>query len=193
MRKLILIVFITFSSFAFSQVSEKILNDNFLTLLESTQACYLITFEDINTKEVKEICILDDDFIKAFEIENNIIHDENKCCDYLERYFNSTNLIKKNGSRNFKFKNPESLEILNEYYISNNQLNEFKKRVDINSIIRNFKSGRNLDINMDEVNDKDIMNYAYLLSKNGFQINHFLDNCFGGNSLLCSNCKKNKK
>ncbi|MEO5776416.1 MAG: hypothetical protein ABIQ27_05905 [Flavobacterium sp.] len=190
MKKLIFIVFITFSNLIFSQVSEKILNDNFLNLLESDQACYLINFEDLNTNEIKEICILDNAFISAFEIENNIIHDETKCCDYLERYFYATNLIKKNGSRNFKFKNPKSLEILNENYISYDELNEFNKRLTINLIIQNFKKGENLSINIADDDYKYINYYGYLLSKEGFQINYFLFNCFGPNNLFCSNCQK---
>lgn len=193
MKKLLLIAAILFANLMNSQASEEVLNANFMKLLEAGPSLFLITFEDLNTHQTKEIAILDRDLTDAYQLEHQITYGTGMMLTE-EMCFKTMQLMKKNGSRHFKFSNPKSLEILNRNYVSDAELKKFSKKVNIDAMIKNFKTGKDTSIDFDNQPYTSVNYYGYLLSKAGFQINYFLFNCFGGNSLYCSNCpeKPNK-
>ena len=125
--------FIAFTNLIFCQVSEKILNDNFIKSLTIYETVYLIEYKNLNTNEIREIAIDDWDFHEAYIIENNILLPEE--LEPLDKFFNVSDLIKNNNSRYFEFKNSKALEILNKNYISNDKLILFEKKHDIQNVI----------------------------------------------------------
>lgn len=190
MRKAIIILYLILSTPSIGQVDEKKLTENFMDLLNTNHSLYLINFENLKTHEIKEICIMDYDFIEAFEIEHKIsFRDSVDNSDADESYFKATAYIKKNGSRNFGFENPRSLEILNSFYISDTEMQEFKKRIDVEKLVNSVKKEENWFLDINEDNYKDEIKYAFILSQFGFQIG-YLQECFGSNGLFCQSCLK---
>lgn len=167
------------------------MNENFYKCLNTYETYYLITYTNLNNNIVREICITDDDFIKAIEIENNIsFRDSLKTNDPFEYYFSAEKFIKKNGSRHFKFNKAESLELLDQCFISEEEMNDFEKRTNIKLLLENIKNKKNWFLETTTENYKDEKIYAFLLSKAGYIIG-YTHQCFGLIGLICSNCNEN--
>lgn len=182
------------SNLMFGQASEKVMNDNFLKLLNTNRAVYLVKFWNLNTNEIKEICIEDYDFIEAYEIEHKTSFKDSvkSNSQSYEWYFKAVDFIKSNNSRTFSFQNTKSIEILNSYYISDEDITEFKKAINMKLLLESIKNDENWFLDIDENNYKDKMKYAFILSQYGFQIGYF-NECSGPIGLFCMNCISEKK
>lgn len=182
MKKIIFLLFFSLSNLIYSQVDEKILYDNFITSVNTwngeEQIYLLINFKDLNNNLIKEICIIKSELRNALAYEYSI--SENEAHTKLENY----------KSQYFEFKNIDAITILNKYYYSENQFNEFKKNVNIDKIVNDIKTKKNWFLDLDDLNSKENL-YASLLSKKGFIINITFQ-CFGQSGLWCLSCLENK-
>ncbi|WP_298392937.1 hypothetical protein [Flavobacterium sp.] len=182
MKKIIFLLFFSLSNLIYSQVDEKILLDNFITSVNTWNGeehiYVLINFKDLNTNLIKEICIIKSELRNALACEYSI--SKNEAYTKLENY----------KSQNFEFKNIDAITILNRYYYSENQFNEFKKNVNIDKIVNDIETKKNWFLDLDDLNSKENL-YASLLSKKGYIINITFQ-CFGQSGLWCLSCLENK-
>lgn len=182
MKRILVIFYFTFSNLIYSQVSEKMLYDNFIKSVNTWNGedyiYVLINFKDLSNNSIKEICIQKSDLKKAIEYEYTISKVE--AHSKLENY----------KTRNFEFKNLEAISILNRYYYSENEFNEFIKNVTIDGIINDLKTKENWFLDLDDLKSNENL-YAYFLTKRGFIINITFE-CFGQSGLWCVSCQENK-
>jgi hypothetical protein len=140
MKKIILLLFFNLSNLIYSQVDEKILHDNFITSVNTWNGeehiYLLINFKDLNSNLTKEICIQKSDLRNALAYEHTI--SKNEAHTKLENY----------KSRYFEFKNTDAIAILNKYYYSEKEINEFKKNVNIDNIVNDLKTKENWFLNL---------------------------------------------
>lgn len=180
MKKIIFILLFNLPNLIYSQVDEKILHDNFIKSVKTWNGeehiYLLINFKDLNSNLTREICIQKSNLRYALAKEHNISINEARII--LENY----------KSRYFEFKNIDAIAILNKYYYFKNEINDFKKNVNINAIVKELKTKENWFLDLQDINFKENL-YALLLTKRGFIINITFD-CFGQSGLWCVSCQK---
>lgn len=182
MKKIILFLFFSLSNSIYSQVDEKILYDNFITSVNTWNGeehiYLLINFKDLNSNLTKEICIQKSDLNDALAYEHTIFKNE------------AHTKLENHKSRYFEFKNIDAITILNKYYYSENEINEFKKNVNIDKIVNDIKTKKNWFLDLEDMNFKENL-YALLLTKRDLIINITFQ-CFGQSGLWCLSCLENK-
>lgn len=180
MKKIILLIFFNLSNLVYSQVDEKTLQNNFITSVNTWNGeeyiYLLINFKDLNNNLIKEICIMKSDLRDALAYEYAI--SKNEAHTKLENY----------KSRYFDFKSIDAIAILNKYYYSEKEINEFKKNVNVDNIVNDLKTKENWFLDLDDLNSKENL-YALFLTKRGFIINITFQ-CFGQSGLWCVSCQK---
>lgn len=180
MKKIILFLFFSLSNFIYCQVNEKILHDNFIKSVETWNGeeniYLLINFKDLNINLTKEICIQKSDLRDALAYEYTI--SKNEAHTKLENY----------KSRYFEFKNLDAITILNKYYYSENEINDFKKNVNVDIIVNDLKTKENWFLYLDNINSRENL-YALILTKIGLIINISYE-CFAPSGLWCISCQK---
>lgn len=182
MKKIILFLFFSLSNLIYSQVNEKILLDNFIksvkTWNDERYIYLLINFKDLNCNLTREICIKKSDLRYALAKEHTISMNEAQI------------MLGNYNSRYFEFKNIDAIAILNKYYYFKNEINDFKKNVNIDAIAKELKTKENWFLDLQDINFKENL-YALLLTRKGFIINITFD-CFGQSGLWCISCLENK-
>ena len=177
MKSLFILFFIAFANLIFSQENNSVLQANFIrAMITSNEIFIIINVKDLNTKETKEVCTTNEDLRNATEIEKSISYDE------------AFKLLQRNKSRDFEFKNKESLEIFILNYFSKIDLLKFEKEFEIDDLIKSINKTWNLDYDKTK---ETIYLYAYSLSKKGLLIG-LSQECFGINGLWCVSCQENK-
>ncbi len=180
MKKIILFLFFSQSNLIHGQVDEKILHTNFITSVKKWNGeeniYLLINFKDLNTNLAKEICIIKSDLRDALASEFAI--SKNEAHKKLQNY----------KSRYFEFKSIDAIAILNKYYYSEKEINEFKKNVNIDKTFNDLKTKENWFLDLDDLNSKENL-YALFLTKRGFIINISFE-CFAPSGLWCISCQK---
>lgn len=182
MKKIIFFLFFSLSNFIYSQVDEKTLHENFIKSVKTWNGeehiYLLINFKDLNSNLTREICIKKSNLKYALAKENDISMNEAQIM--LENY----------NSRYFEFKNIDAIAILNKYYYFKNEINDFKKNVNIDAIAKKLETKENWFLDLQDINFKENL-YALLLTRKGFIINITFD-CFGQSGLWCISCLENK-
>jgi hypothetical protein len=161
-------------------MDEKILHENFITSVKEWNGeeniYLLIIFKDLNNNLTKEICIQKSDLRDALAYEHTI--SKNEAYTKLENY----------KSRYFEFKSIDAITKLNKYYYSENEINDFKKNVNIDVIVNDLKTNENWFLDLDDLNSNENL-YALILTKRGFIINISFE-CFAPSGLWCISCQK---
>ena len=134
----ILFVIIIFLTTNLIKGQENELYLNYLTAVynESTfQYFTVIKYKNLNTSQVKEVCIQGEDLRLALRKELNLNH-EGKDYDKLQE------ILKNNNERYFEFKNIEAIAIFetNEYTV--NQLKRYEKSVSFEKLANEIKKSK---------------------------------------------------
>ena len=174
MKKTFVIFFVTFSILIFSQENNSALQANFVEAMNTENNIFvIINVKNLNTNEIKEVCVTNADLRNATKIEKSITYND------------SFELLQKCRSRDFEFKNKESLHFFNTNY-SKNDLLKFEQEIDIDNFVKEINKNWNLDY--EKTQEKTYL-YGYSLSKKGLLMG-FAQECFGLIGLWCVSCQE---
>lgn len=177
MKYLFVLFLFGFSNLVFSQDKNNVLQSNFIQAMNTLNDIFIIiNVKDLNTNEIKEVCLTNEDLRTATKLEKSITYDE------------AFELLQKSKSRDFEFKNKEALEMIFYNYYPEKYLLNNKLQISINKIISDFKENKNKTFAFDDLKGSEYL-YGYLLSKEGLLIGVDYQ-CFGFQGIWCVSCQK---
>jgi len=152
-------------------ILDSIIYNNYLKAIdnESTFSLFLVvTINDLNTGQKREICTRGDFLEGALHIEYKIKYDSLGLAEL-------DNIQRNNKSRYFELKDTAALNNLGFYNYTIEDLTKFEKGHNIDSVVQLFKNGKS---GLDIPDDKIMLLYAHSLFNRGILTGENI--CFGG-------------
>ena len=173
-NKVLLIFFILIPLLTFSQVQDEIYL-NYLKAARNNSTFQLnlvIKYKNLNTNEIREICIEGEQLMFAYWRENNLAFGKDESFD---KYYK---MLLENKLRYFEFKNTKALESITSDSYSEAEYSKMEKKTNFDKLARKIKKDKKWEKSSDR---KTLMIFAHALFNRGILTGQ--NNCFGGETL----------